>query len=99
MRANENMLVVAMEECAEIQKEISKALRFGVNNYHPDEPEISNGLRIMREYHQLRAVMDRLVISRTIPGVSEEKAHEIYRSKIDDLEKWEKYSRSIGTVN
>ena len=43
MTVYENLMVTAMEECAEIQKEISKALRFGINNHHPDEPEITNG--------------------------------------------------------
>ena len=33
----ENLLVVTAEECAEIQQAISKAMRFGMDNYHPRE--------------------------------------------------------------
>jgi hypothetical protein len=35
MKESERLLIVAMEECAEIQQEISKALRFGTENHHP----------------------------------------------------------------
>ena len=36
MKHDENLLVVAMEESAELQQEFSKALRFGTENHHPD---------------------------------------------------------------
>lgn len=99
MKHKENLMVVALEECAEIQQEISKALRFGVENHHPDEPFITNGERILKEFHQLRAVIDMLVVERIIPGLPEAEQHQIYRDKMDNIEKWEKYSRSIGQVN
>ena len=38
----ENLRVVAMEECAELQQAISKALRFGMDSCHPDKPDYSN---------------------------------------------------------
>lgn len=95
----ENLMVVAFEECAEIQQEISKALRFGVENHHPDMPNITNGERILREFHQLRAVMDMLVIQRIIPPLSEAEQSQIYRDKVESVEKWEQYSKDIGQVN
>lgn len=99
MTSKENLMVVAMEECAEIQQEISKAIRFGVDNHHPNEPHIMNGQRIMREFHQLRAVMDMLVIKGIIPDFPEVEQNQIYRVKVDAIKKWEEYSKSVGAIN
>lgn len=99
MTREENLMVIAMEECAEIQQEISKALRFGVDNHHPNEPNITNGERILKEFHQLRAVMDMLIINRIIQPISESKQSEIYRDKVSAVEGWQEYSQEIGRVN
>lgn len=92
MNRNERLLTVAAEECAEIQQEISKALRFGTENHHPDEPRTTNGERIQREYHQLRAVMSLMLAERVIKPISETESSRIFREKIDSIEKWEEYS-------
>lgn len=99
MTREENLMVIAMEECAEIQQEISKALRFGVDNHHPNEPDITNGERILKEFHQLRAVMDMLIINRIIQPISESKQNEIYKDKVSAVEGWQEYSQEIGRVN
>lgn len=99
MNRGEYLMVVASEECAEIQQNISKAIRFGVDNHHPDKPEITNGYEILKEFNQLRAVIDMLVIDRHIPPISEKEANKIYRDKIDAVERWEEYSKSIGKVD
>lgn len=98
MNRSENLLVVAQEECAEIQQEISKALRFGVKNYHPDTPNITNEEKIMKEFVQLNAVMDMLIMNKVICGITESEQSEIYREKINNVEKWMKYSQSIGMI-
>ena len=99
MKSNENLLVVAMEECAEIQQDISKALRFGASNYPPSNPNITNGENIMKEFNQLRAVMDMLVLRGIISPLSESEQNRIYRDKIDAVEKWEQYSKNIGQIS
>lgn len=91
MNGNERLLTVAAEECAEIQQEISKALRFGTENHHPDEPCTTNGERIQRVYHQLRAVMSLMLMKRVIKPISETESNRIFREKIDSVEKWEEY--------
>ncbi len=98
MKHDENLLVVAMEESAELQQELSKALRFGAENYHPDEPNITNDWRIQREFHQLRAVIDMLIIRRIISPMPESEQSRIYRDKVERVEKYERYSESIGKV-
>lgn len=92
MKENERLLIVAMEECAEIQQEVSKALRFGTENHHPDEPHITNGERILREYHQLRAVMNLLIMKRVLKGISEAESSRVFREKVESIERWEEYS-------
>lgn len=101
LNKTEHLLTIVLEECAEIQQNVSKALRFGFDNYHPDKLGISNGTQILEEFNRLKAVIDMLVIGRHIQPISENRSHEIYRKKIEDIEKWEKekYSRSIGTLN
>lgn len=95
MNSNERLMVTAMEEAAEIQQDISKALRFGVNNHHPDKPEETNGFNIMKEFHQLRAVMDMLNMSGIISDISEEMKSQVYRDKISAVEKWDQTSETI----
>lgn len=60
MTKNENLLVTLMEECAELQQAVSKALRFGMDGCHPLYPEKTNEHNIMIEYYQLVAVMEML---------------------------------------
>lgn len=93
MNHSENLLVVASEECAEIQKELAKALRFGTDSYHPDEPEKTNGERIVTEFHQLRAVMDMLVKQDILPAMTDSEIFAVYRNKVEAVEKWEQHSK------
>ena len=99
MNKGEYLMVVAAEECAEIQENISKAIRWGVSNHHPDKPETTNGYEILKEFNQLRAVIDMLIIGRHIPGISHEEADKIYRDKVAAVEHWQTYSKDIGTVD
>ena len=99
MNKGEYLMVVAAEECAEIQENISKAIRFGVANHHPDKPETTNGHEILKEFNQLRAVIDMLIIGEHIPGISHEEANEIYRDKVAAVKHWQAYSKGIGMLD
>ena len=87
MNRIENELITAMEECAEIQKEISKALRFGLNNHHPDQPDFSNAENIILEYIQLKAVIEKLQADQVLP------TYDVYTEKALKMEKLNKMMR------
>lgn len=74
-------MVVAMEECAEVQQALSKAIRFGADNHHPNEPETTNGYQVLKEFHQLRAVMDMIVSRGYIPNIPDEEVENVIRKE------------------
>lgn len=57
----EGKLVHVIEECAEVQQEACKVLRFGLHGFHPrDEKRFSNWARLHTELAQLLVAIDRL---------------------------------------
>ena len=61
---NIETLVITQEECAEVIKEISKVLRFGLDNKHPDESE-TNRDKLTQEVGDLLCMID-LMIEKSI---------------------------------
>jgi len=59
MNRNEHLLVILAEECAEIAKETSKAIRFGMDEVMPGQA-LNNRQRILRELNDLWAVVEML---------------------------------------
>ena len=53
----ENLLVVCMEECAEIAQAASKAIRFGPDNSYPEKGGETNAEALLKEYIQLGAII------------------------------------------
>lgn len=50
-----------MEECSEVIKAVSKGMRFGWDNYHPDRPKSNNFTESKEEYIDLKIAFDNLV--------------------------------------
>ena len=60
MTRQEQLLVILMEECAEVSQRASKALRFGLTDpagKEPDQP-YTNKDRLLMEINDLYAVID-----------------------------------------
>jgi hypothetical protein len=62
MTREEHLLTIIAEECVEIAKCATKALRFGLDDCEPGQPE-SNARRICLECADLQAVLEMLAAS------------------------------------
>lgn len=93
MNRLEHLLVIMMEECAELQKELSKALRFGIDEQR-DLPT-SNYERICAEFSDFEGVRE-LLKREGKPIVAD--VNQIFR-KIDKVEKYLEYSKECGTLD
>lgn len=104
MTENENLVVVAMEECAEIQQLLSKSMRFGFDNYHPNDITRTTNLDLLiEEYGQLTAVMDQLLINENIDinnwkDINENTFDDIKKNKINKVQQYVQLSRSLGLI-
>lgn len=98
MNEIENLLVTLSGECAEISEAVSKSLRFGLNNHHPDVT-ISNADQIMKEYYQLSALIEQLQSRAYLPRFDDDKIKSIKIDKISNVEKWKDISFKEGTLN
>ena len=54
------ILVILIEECAEVQQRATKALRFGMGEIQPGQPD-TNSARLAGEIGDLSAVLDMAV--------------------------------------
>ena len=89
-------MVILSEECAELSKEVSKALRFGLDDKEPGQ-DLTNREKIVNEFNDLFSVMNML------------KEHGIFEDKqlltmkaIEDKKakvlKYMKYAESVGAL-
>jgi hypothetical protein len=92
MTKEEHLLVILSEECSEVIKEVSKALRFGLLDIEPGQPD-TNYKKIQYELNDLYAIVELLhekkIISLDFNRVLIEK------KKIKML-KWLEYSHSVN---
>jgi len=56
MNKTEYLLTCLMEECAEVQQIASKCMRFGLDNHHPSNPNVTNATELQRELIDLDAI-------------------------------------------
>lgn len=98
MNKNQHLLDILSEECAEVIKEVSKALRFGTEDFYPGDPnEETNATLISREFIEAIAVRNMLVEAGvlTIP----EDAYEIGEAKKARVLEYLEYSRKAGMLD
>ena len=100
MIKNENLFVTAMEECAEIQQAISKILRFGKNNYHPNDPnKETNEHQFLKEYYQLKAVVNMLLSNGVLSDLTKDEILDIISNKCQNVSNFQQLSMRLGTIN
>ena len=96
MNKTENLLVSVMEECSEIQKAASKALRFGLQNSNGLNP--TNARQIILEFFDLMAVIQLLQDEGTLPTLTAEEQGELIAAKFRKVVSWQHVSREFGTL-
>lgn len=94
MKRKEHLLVCIMEECAEIQQAVAKGLRFGLDDTHPDYPEITNEVDIMTEFYQLVTVIELLEAEGIVSSRKTEEIEKIKKGKLKKLEFYMEYSKN-----
>ena len=82
--ANNEVLDILQEECAEVVQAVSKIRRFGIDNAKPGT-EYSNREHLEEEIGDLLAMIDILQINNI---VSWGNLHKAKRAKIEKLKKW-----------
>lgn len=98
MNSIENLYIVASEECAEMQQCISKILRFGENNHHPERPNNTNAIELLTEYYQLQGVMEMIIDHGVLGHMSEKEIEIIKAKKRCKVSDYAQLSKSLGLI-
>lgn len=94
MNRTEHLLTICAEECAEVAQRCSKALRFGAGEIQNEQHQ-TNAERITEEVNDLMAVLSMMITEKIIPPVNYNRIND----KEKKIEKYLRYSKSIGTLN
>lgn len=92
----EHLLVILSEECVELAKECSKALRFGLDGCEPGTT-ITNRTKIINEFNDLYAMIQMLSEDGVFNNSVILDINKI-RTKQQKVEKYLKYSEGVGTL-
>lgn len=94
MMREEHLLVILNEECAEVIKEVSKALRFGLDDKEPNQDK-TNREKIVIELNDIFTIVQMLIVDNII---KEENlfTYTATSKKKQKVENFLKYSKSIG---
>lgn len=91
----EHLLICLSEECAEIQKAISKALRFGLDDGYPGGAT-TNFQDITKELNDLEGVLQ--LLSEYLPSLSYIKNQEEINKKKARVLEFMEYARKQGNL-
>lgn len=94
MNRNEHLLACLSEECGEIQQAVGKALRFGLDDGHP-EKFTTNAQDIAKECQEVIAIIEMLESNGIIERTKTRKA--IDEKKVKVL-RYMAYAESRGTL-
>ena len=82
-----NMLIVAMEESAEIAQACSKAIRFGLVSRHPNKKKTHNH-EILLEYYHLQSIIENLQAEGILPTYTDGYIKSVKQNKIAKVERY-----------
>lgn len=88
-------LIILAEECAEVQQDIFKILRFGVDTVHLKEPLLTNRDKLTDELGDLQCMIDEIVATGLCNRDEISIAAQIKRNK---LKRWAQWNND-GTPN
>lgn len=88
-------LKLVEEECTEIAQVCSKAIRFGIDNHPPNNPETTNRLRLQEEYNDLLATFTLLAKHCGIEVYFDNK---LIAKKLEKVEKFKQYSIELNKL-
>jgi hypothetical protein len=94
MTRQEQLLTIAMEECAEVQQRLSKILRFGLLEVQPGQTQ-TNLDRLYEEFYDLRAVLGMCGFDVWTNTPASQTAE---GTKIQKVERYLRYSAACGTL-
>jgi hypothetical protein len=94
MNRCEILLVQLAEECAEVQQQVCKALRFGLDEIRPQDSDETNSESITRELEDLEGIIHMLQEMKAIGYFKQEN---IDKKRVK-VEKYLCYSICVGTL-
>ncbi len=97
MTIRENLLLVTAEECAEVSAVISKMMRFGADNHHPESLE-TNEHKLMVEYYKLVTMMEMLIGAGIVHDLPGEEVTNIRANKMANVLKYQSVSEALGII-
>lgn len=92
MNRQEHLLIILAEECAEVIHEVTKSLRFGLDDYWKENP--TNKVKLSQELADLFGVYRMLVNEKILDEVDFSKIID----KDQKVETWLLYSKKVGTL-
>lgn len=97
MTKAEYLLTCLIEECAEVQQDVTKSIRFGLADRYPaDAP--TNQEKLMVEILHVLAVVELLEQDEVLDAVDADLYNKILEDKKKKTKRWMRYSRECGTL-
>ena len=97
MKKDEYYLIQLAEECSEVQKNIMKALRFGLEDCNPKRPDKNNVELIEEELIDLEVAID--LVRTMVQGIPLGYPTSAISNRHEKVEKWYEYAHNLGRID
>jgi hypothetical protein len=98
MNRTEYLLTCLSEECAEVQKNVGKALRFGLNTRYKGSGSGINAQKITRELIDIDAIVSMLIGDKVLKPIDYNNFGKFQIAKIKKVERLMSCSRQTGNL-